>query len=40
MIERHDGALLDGSPASMATRMGAFEAEQERAAGRPISDAE
>jgi integrase len=28
MIERHYGALLDGSGASMASRLGAFEAEQ------------
>jgi integrase len=31
MIERHYGALLDGSGASMTTRLAAFEAEQERA---------
>ncbi len=30
MIERHYGALLDGSGASMARRLGAFEAEQAR----------
>jgi hypothetical protein len=30
MIERHYGALLDGSGASMASRLGAFEAEQAR----------
>ncbi len=40
MIERHYSALLGGSGASMATRLGAFEAAQERAAPRPISDAE
>jgi integrase len=31
MIERHYGPLLDGSGASMASRLGAFEAEQARA---------
>jgi hypothetical protein len=40
MIERHYGALLDGSGASMATRLGAFEAEKERVSTRPISDVE
>jgi integrase len=40
MIERHYGALLDGSGASMATRLGAFEAEQEQAATQLMSDAE
>ena len=29
MIERHYGMLLDGSGASIATRLGAFEAEQD-----------
>jgi hypothetical protein len=30
MIKRHYDALLDGSGASMASRLGAFEAEQAR----------
>lgn len=33
MIERHYGALLDGSGASMAARLAAFEVEQDRAVG-------
>jgi hypothetical protein len=40
MIERHYGALLDGSGASMATRPALFEAEQERAAARQMTEAE
>jgi hypothetical protein len=40
MIERHYGAPLDGSGASTATRLGLFEAEKERAAVRPITEAE
>jgi integrase len=34
MIERHYGALLDGSGASMVTRLAVFEAEQDRATDR------
>jgi hypothetical protein len=30
MIERHYGALLDGAGGGIATRLDAFEAEQER----------
>jgi hypothetical protein len=30
MIERHYGALLDGSGASIAARLASFEAEQDR----------
>ena len=40
MIERHYGALLDGSGASMATRLAVFEAEQDRAAERARTEAE
>jgi len=40
MIERHYGALLDGSGASMATRLAVFEAEQDRAAERARTDAD
>jgi hypothetical protein len=32
MIERHYGALLDGASAGIASRLDAFEDEQERAA--------
>ena len=32
MIERHYGALLDGSGAEMASRLDAFEAEHEQVA--------
>ncbi len=39
MIERHYGTLLDGSGASMATRLARFEAEQNRDAARPITEA-
>jgi integrase len=38
MIERHYGALLDGSGASIATRLARFEAEQERAAHPTVTD--
>lgn len=34
MIERHYGALLDGSGASMAARLAVFEAEQQRGLGQ------
>jgi len=30
MIERHYGALLDGATAGIASRLDAFEAEQDR----------
>jgi hypothetical protein len=40
MIERHCGAVLDGSGASRGTRPAVFEAEQERAAARPFPDVE
>jgi hypothetical protein len=39
MIERHNGALLDGSGASMTSRLALFEAEQERAAAQPMTEA-
>jgi hypothetical protein len=32
MIERHYGTLLDGAGAGIASRLDAFEAQQERAA--------
>jgi hypothetical protein len=31
MVERHYGTLLDGAGAGIASRLDAFEAEQERA---------
>ena len=34
MIEKHYGRLLDGAGAGIAARLGAFEANQERAAGK------
>jgi hypothetical protein len=40
MIERRYGALLDGSGASMATRLGRLEADENRDAARPITEAE
>jgi hypothetical protein len=40
MIERHYGALLDGSGASMASRLAVFEAEQDRAGDRARTEAE
>jgi hypothetical protein len=40
MIERHHGALLDGSGASIASRLALFEAEQDRAAVRSRTEAE
>ena len=39
-LARHYGALLDGSGASMATRLAVFEAEQDRAAGQARTEAE
>jgi hypothetical protein len=33
MIERHYGTLLDAATAGITTRLAAFEAEQDRAAG-------
>ena len=38
MIERHYGTLLDGSGASIASRLARFEAEQERATDRATSE--
>lgn len=40
MIERHYGALLDGSGASMASRLAVLEAEQDRAGDRARTEAE
>jgi len=40
MIERHYGALLDGSGAGMATRLAVFDAEQARAAERAKTELE
>ena len=40
MIERHYGALLDGSGASVATRLAVSEAEQDRAADRGGTEAD
>jgi hypothetical protein len=34
MIERHYGTLLTGAAAGIATRLAAFEAEQEQATDR------
>ena len=39
VIERHYGTVLDGSGASMATRLARFEAEQNRDAARPMTEA-
>lgn len=39
MIERHYGALLDGAGAGIASRLDAWEAEQERAAEEASEDA-
>lgn len=36
MIERHYGSLLDGAGASIASRLRAFEAEQNRATSEAI----
>jgi hypothetical protein len=38
MIERHYGMLLDGSGASIATRLARFEAEEGTVADRATSD--
>ena len=38
MIERHYGALLDGSGAGIASRLAVFEAEQDHAAGDHAHD--
>jgi integrase len=38
MIERHYGTLLDGSAASVTSRLAAFEAEQERSADRAANE--
>ena len=38
MIERHYGALLDGAGAGIASRLDAFDAERDRAAGRARQD--
>jgi integrase len=38
MIERHYGALLDGSGAAIASRLAAFESEQQRGAGDVATD--
>jgi hypothetical protein len=40
MIERHYGALLDGSGASMATRLARLEAGQKQADARPMTGVE
>jgi hypothetical protein len=34
MIERHHGTLLEGAQAGLASRLDAFEAELEEAAGK------
>ena len=39
MIERHYATVLDGSGASVATRPARFEAEQNRDAAHPITEA-
>ena len=39
MIERHYGTLLDGSGASMASRLAVVRAEQDRAADRARTEA-
>ena len=39
MMKRHNGRLLDGSGASMVTRLAWFEAEQSWDAARPITEA-
>ncbi|HEY8764126.1 MAG TPA: hypothetical protein VIM18_08050 [Solirubrobacteraceae bacterium] len=39
MIERHYGTLLDGTAASITTRLAAFEAEQDRAAEQATDEA-
>ena len=36
MMKRHNGRLLDGSGASMVTRLAWFEAEQSWDAARPM----
>jgi hypothetical protein len=38
MIERHCGALLDGSGAAIASRLAAFESEQQRGANDVATD--
>jgi hypothetical protein len=39
MIEKHYGALLDGAGAGIASRLDAFDAEQQSEAETPVQDA-